>query len=1010
MDNFEGSGRAPSTVSTVHQVELDSTRISADLLGLSGENDPFVCAVRATRMPMIITNPRLEDNPVVFTNDAFCRLAGYTREEIIGRNCRFLQGPQTDPETVAKIREAVRAVKSIEIDIRNHRKDGTPFWNRLLLAPVHDAAGDLAYFFASQVDVTIERERLAGLESHNAALTAELSDRLRMQENNAAKLHFATEVGRLGIWDLNLLTEDLTTSRRCRQVFGRDPDEAFSHAAWCMAVHPDDRERVGSSVALSIAAGSDYNAEYRIDRPDGTVGWVEVRAEVEVSNNGVARRLAGVSLDITARKRVEERIVALAALDKKLLVHEDPAELAYSAAELLGRTLGVSRAGYGTVNLKEETITIERDWNAAGIRTLAGVLRFRDYGSYIEDLKRGETAVVEDAEQDERTRTTAANLKLISAQSFINMPVTEQEGLVALLYLNHEVARRWTQEDLTFVREVANRTRMAVERRRAEKALRAKAEDFEALGENVNQLAWMADPDGHVFWYNKRWYSYTGTDSETMLDRGWSEVYHPDHRERIIAELSERWKAGRAWEDTYLIRSTDGTFRPFLTRAEPIRNEAGTLMRWFGTNTDITAQLEAERRLQDLNDTLEQRISVALVEREAIEQTLRQSQKMEAVGQLTGGLAHDFNNLLTGITGSLELLVARIGQGRINDLERYVNAAQGAARRAAALTHRLLAFSRRQTLEPRPTDVNRLIAGMEELIRRTVGPEIAIEMVGSAGLWPALVDPNQLENALLNLCINARDAMPDGGRLTVETANKWLDERMGHQRELPPGQYLSLCVSDTGTGMTPETASRAFEPFFTTKPIGMGTGLGLSMIYGFARQSGGQVRIYSELGHGTTMCIYLPRYPGTIDSSEINVRAGGVSLAEQGQTVLIVDDEPTVRMLVTEILEDLGYVAIEAADGAAGLKVLQSDVRLDLLVTDVGLPGGMNGRQVADAGRSMRPDLKVLFITGYAENAVLSHGHLDPGMQVLTKPFSMDAMAARIKELIVTKSPEEKDF
>ena len=375
---------------------------------------------------------------------------------------------------------------------------------------------------------------------------------------------------------------------------------------------------------------------------------------------------------------------------------------------------------------------------------------------------------------------------------------------------------------------------------------------------------------------------------------------------------------------------------------------------------------------------------------------------MEAVGQLTGGIAHDFNNLLTGISGSLELLQSRMSQGRLTDLDRYINAAQGAAKRAAALTHRLLAFSRRQTLDPKPTDVNRLVAGMEEMIRRTVGPLVHVEVVGATGLWPARVDPPQLENALLNLCINARDAMPDGGRITIETANKWMDQRMAAERDLPPGQYLSLCVTDTGTGMPPDVIARAFEPFFTTKPIGQGTGLGLSMIYGFARQSGGQVRIYSELGQGTTMCVYLPRHYGEADETDVLAGLSDAPRAEQGETVLIVDDEPTVRMLVTEVLEDLGYTAIEAADGAAGLKVLQSDVRIDLLVTDVGLPGGMNGRQMAEAGRVARPDLKVLFITGYAENAVLGHGHLDPGMAVLTKPFVMDALAARIREMITT--------
>ena len=408
----------------------------------------------------------------------------------------------------------------------------------------------------------------------------------------------------------------------------------------------------------------------------------------------------------------------------------------------------------------------------------------------------------------------------------------------------------------------------------------------------------------------------------------------------------------------------------------------------------------SEAKLRELNQQLESRVQLAIEQREQAEEALRQSQKMEAVGQLTGGIAHDFNNLLMGISGSLQLLETRIEQGRLDAVPRYIDAAQGATKRAAALTQRLLAFSRRQTLDPKPTNLNRLITDMEELVRRTTGPTIAVEVVGAVGLWPVLIDQNQLENALLNLCINARDAMPDGGRLTIETANRWLDGNTGTERDLPPGQYVSLCVTDTGSGMSKETIGRIFEPFFTTKPLGQGTGLGLSMIYGFVRQSNGQIRVYSELGQRTTMCLYLPRHHGeATDGETVETGADGFE-AGYGETVLIVDDEPAVRLLMLDVLQEAGYRVLEAADGPGGLKILQSEARIDLLVTDVGLPGGMNGRQVADAARTLRPNLKVLFITGYAENAVVGNGHLDPGMQVITKPFAIDALANRVREMI----------
>ena len=486
----------------------------------------------------------------------------------------------------------------------------------------------------------------------------------------------------------------------------------------------------------------------------------------------------------------------------------------------------------------------------------------------------------------------------------------------------------------------------------------------------------VANLDGYFVSLNPAWPRTLGWTGDEMKARPFLDFVHPDDVAPTLTAAAglARGEPQITFENRY--RHKDGSDVWLSWNAVP---RDGLIYASVRNVTEIKRQAETLR---------------------LTEEALRQSQKMEAVGQLTGGLAHDFNNLLAGISGSLELMQTRMSQGRLGDLDRYMTVAQGAAKRAAALTHRLLAFSRRQTLDPKPTNVNRLVTDMEELVRRTVGPAIHLEVVGLSGIWPALIDPGQLENALLNLCINARDAMPDGGRITIETANKWMDEAGAHQHDMPPGQYLSLCVSDTGTGMSADLMTKVFEPFFTTKPIGEGTGLGLSMVYGFARQSGGQVRIYSEVGEGTTVCLYLPRHYGDAEDADVARRLAEVERAGQGETVLIVDDEPSVRMLVTEVLEDLGYTAIEAADSASGLKVLQSDVRIDLLVTDVGLPGGMNGRQMADAARERRPDLKVLFITGYAENAVLGNGHLRPGMQVLTKPFVLETLATRIKNLI----------
>jgi PAS domain S-box-containing protein len=520
-------------------------------------------------------------------------------------------------------------------------------------------------------------------------------------------------------------------------------------------------------------------------------------------------------------------------------------------------------------------------------------------------------------------------------------------------------------------------TRDLTERRAAEAELRRSEERFRLLVQSVTDYAiYMLDADGRVSSWNAGAQRFKGYTAEEIMGEHFSRFYTDEDREagipRIALETAKR--EGRFEAEGWRLRKDGSRFWASVI-IDPIRTDDGELLGFAKVTRDLT-------------------------EKRAIEDRLRQSQKMEAVGQLTGGLAHDFNNLLTGISGSLELLQTRIAQGRTAELDRYFLAAQGAVKRASALTHRLLAFARRQTLDPKPTNANRLLTDLEELIRRTVGPSISVEVVGASSLWPIFVDPNQLENAVLNLCINARDAMPDGGRLTIETANRWMDERAAREQDLPIGQYVSICVTDTGVGMTAEVKAKAFDPFFTTKPLGEGTGLGLSMIYGFARQSGGQVRIYTEVGQGTTMCIYLPRHGDVAPLDESAPQVFAPEPTGEGEVVLVIDDEPTIRMLIAELLSDSGYTVIEAPDGPAGLSVLESNARVDLLITDVGLPGGLNGRQVADAARVTRPDLRVLFITGYAENAVVGNGKLDKGMFVLSKPFQMDALARRIRDIM----------
>ena len=460
------------------------------------------------------------------------------------------------------------------------------------------------------------------------------------------------------------------------------------------------------------------------------------------------------------------------------------------------------------------------------------------------------------------------------------------------------------------------------------------------------------------------------------------------HRELLqsLSELAERdeeaQRLNRELAETN--RGVVALYAELETRADQLAAVGASL------ESQVAARTEELARANE-------RLTAEAVERERMEQDLRQSQKMEAVGQLTGGIAHDFNNLLTGIVGSLDLMRMRIARGRTEDLDRYIRNAMTSAQRAASLTHRLLAFARRQPLDPRPTDVNLLIAGMEDLLRRTITEAIRLAIDPAPDIWATLCDPHQLENAILNLVINARDAMPDGGILTIATVNTVVAEGGSTDRGAVH-DCVQIRVTDTGTGMAPDVMARAFDPFFTTKPIGQGTGLGLSMIYGFARQSEGQATIESEVGRGTTVNLYLPRHHGRAQDEDADEGLAAPRLGS-GESVLVVEDEAVVRTLIVEVLHDLGYRTLEAADGPSGLRLLQSSEQIDLLVTDVGLPG-MNGRQLADQARVARRDLKVLFITGYAETAAMSSGFLEPGMAMITKPFSTEVLMTRIRSMI----------
>jgi PAS domain S-box-containing protein len=556
-------------------------------------------------------------------------------------------------------------------------------------------------------------------------------------------------------------------------------------------------------------------------------------------------------------------------------------------------------------------------------------------------------------ERDEKGRAT----RLVGAHSDVTEQVVAETALRQSEERFRKLADQLAELNATLAQRVEEKTR-----------------ERDRIWNVSHDLLVVADRDGVWQTVNPAWTRTLGWSDAELLGRTAEWLEHPDDggaTRKQFNKLSERETTVR-FESRF--RHKDGSYRWLWWTGVSDKDHNYAVAR------DVTADKIAAERLK------------------ATEEALLQSQKMEAVGQLTGGIAHDFNNLLTGIVGSLDLLQTRLNQGRTDNVARYINAAMTSANRAAALTHRLLAFARRQPLIPKSVDANALVVSLEDLLRRTIGETIDLEISAAEDLWGTLCDPNQLESALLNLAINARDAMPDGGRLVIVTSNARLDSDAADTPALSSGEYICIVVTDTGVGMSAEVAARAFDPFFTTKPIGQGTGLGLSMIYGFARQSNGHVTIDSRPGQGTSVKLYLPRHDGDIDTEHASaVRAA--EHAATGETVLVVEDEPVVRGVILEMLGEQGYRTLQAVDGPSGLKILRSGARIDLLVTDVGLPG-MNGRQLADQARETRPDLKILFITGYAESVAIADGFLQPGMEMITKPFDLDNLSRRIRGMV----------
>ncbi|MFC7054243.1 ATP-binding protein [Hansschlegelia quercus] len=648
--------------------------------------------------------------------------------------------------------------------------------------------------------------------------------------------------------------------------------------------------------------------------------------------------------------------------------------------------------GTGVVLVTEEAL---RD--AAGVEALQQSLKAQPYWSDVPFILLTTRSTERSGPGD---RTGGWLFNFVSNAIVLERPL----GLASLLSATAS-ALRSRQKQFEMRDRLADLDRTRVELVERENQLRLATEAAE-IG------LWDVDPINDVLYWPPRVKKMFGlsADAEVSMTHFY-EGLHPDDRDATAAAFQAAADPGRraVYDVEYrTIGHEDKILRWVAAKGRGVFDEMGRCVRLIGTAIDVTARKAAELQLRSLNEELERHVAERTDKLMAAEAALRQSHKMEAVGQLTGGIAHDFNNMLTGVIGALDLIKRRVGAGRLDDLDRFMDAASSSAQRAAALTARLLAFSRRQSLDPKPLDPNALIMSLEELLRRTIQENISLRIVANPRAPQAIADANQLESAIVNLAINARDAMPEGGQLTIETSVVELDESyVALKPDMRPGPYVVISVSDTGVGMSPEILEKIFDPFFTTKPIGQGTGLGLSMIYGFVRQSGGQVRVHSEPGVGTTVSLYL-QASNAIAKERLETPLPRAPDGK-GQTIFLIEDDVSVRLLVRNVLEELSYQVIEAKDAVTAIPVLRSGQTFNLIVSDVGLPG-MNGRQLADIARTHHPDVPILFITGYAENAAIRAGFLGTNMQMITKPFAMELLAQRVSEMLAAADAAKSEL
>ena len=972
----------------------------AGILNQGNETTRFVLAERESRAEIERLTELFQQSPGAvalvsgidhrfeMANDTYLELIG--RRDVIGRPVREVV-PEVVEQGFADLLDNVRTTgktyRAWGARIMLARGGTAPLEERIVdfvYQPIRDGGGDVTRIFIEATDVTDRAVAERALEAAQG----------------------------VGVWDWDVVNDRVTAEGSFARLYGAevaDPAEGAPLDDFFAAIHPDDAERVRAAIDATLLHGDAFSEEYRLVQPDGSIRWVMAEGRAMRGEGGAMVRFPGITFDITARKAAEEAARATTedlrrATEAQAFIYslaerqrglDTPDEIMRMTASALGRRMGVDRVGFYRI-AADGSAWFGPGWTSGRLPLMRGSLAVEELGARMTDAYRaGRTLVSGDCANDDCVAGSAVS-RLTAA--VIGVPLLRQGRWMATFYVNHAEPRSWSAEDIAFVEAVAEIAWDAVERVNAVAALRQSEAQFRAITDSIDHMVWAATPDGAIDCYNARWYEYTGSEPGSTDGDAWDRVLHPDDRDAAVAAWAAAVETGHSYELEYRIwHAPSGRYRWTMGRATAVRDGDGRVTRWFGTTTDIQTVVEAREVLARSREDLERAIEERTRQLMAAEEQLRQAQKMEAVGQLTGGIAHDFNNMLAVVIGALDLLERRVAQGS-TDIARYLTAARDGATRAAGLTQRLLAFARQTPLAPRPVDIDAMVTGMLDLLVRTIGDDIRVETRLAGDLRPAVADPSQLENVVLNLAVNARDAMPGGGTLTIATRQQAVRGEEAERYGVVPGDFLCLSVGDTGAGMPPDVVRRAFEPFFTTKAVGKGTGLGLSQVFGFVRQSGGHVRIESTPGEGTAVHLYLPC--AAADAAAPRDRGDTTReppRARPGERVLVVEDEERVRSFSVEALRDLGYGVDAAASGPEALAVIDAGLRPSLLFTDMVMPD-MTGRELANAARRRVPDLRVLFTSGYTREQ-RAEGAAD-GPPLLPKPFNLHQLGQRVREAL----------